>query len=629
MTTTNPADERKRAWDTSSETQHQAPQPGRVVGETRCTTNNINKSSPYSSQPSSSNRRSKDDIAVLKELILGGSGDGGADETVATELSFVSSQGSSTTTTSTSTNSTTTRSANPSAQIVTGNSGNSSAGGNPAPRLGGELPGDALECTTRVPRHSLKDIQYLEDLVLQGDEDYQDEEDAAEKDHEEKYNDDTALVTEVKGNGGRRTSTPNERGAGPRIAREENLNVPGGDDDDAPYKVELTSCAIVSSPSLQDSTTTTASWSADQQHNWDTGTDTVIDAAVEIYSPNDHPEGLNQGRGNPRDGIEATSVSHVLGFAFAADENGIGLTTCCRCHPCGKKKWLLAMILTAVLMGLIVTTLGIWMRGNSEGDNGTKTSMRSWESDARYPEMLQVFERVSDPVAFADPISPQYQALNWLVYEDQQLLAISDPNLLQRYALLVLAFATGGANWRAVDPWEEQYTGHECTSFQALVCNDDGEVIRLHLWFRRLTGYLPPEIGLLTALTYFEVTRNSLEGTIPEQLYHLTNLGTLVRSSSDIQPERQNILSCHLLLLLLLLLLLFVCGVSTTIIERLDLSVNQFSSTISPSIAKLTRMQTLLLSQTLLSGSLPSSMMQMTNLSKSLSLYSRDLYDND
>jgi hypothetical protein len=49
----------------------------------------------------------------------------------------------------------------------------------------------------------------------------------------------------------------------------------------------------------------------------------------------------------------------------------------------------------------------------------------------------------------------------------------------------------------------------------------------------------------------------------------------------------------------------------------MDLSSNHFSSTISPSIAKLTRMQTLILSQTLLTGSLPNSMMQLINMSKS------------
>jgi hypothetical protein len=52
--------------------------------------------------------------------------------------------------------------------------------------------------------------------------------------------------------------------------------------------------------------------------------------------------------------------------------------------------------------------------------------------------------------AFQDPSSPQYKALVWMAYSDSITLqsTLSDDELVERFLLVVLFFATGGESWR-------------------------------------------------------------------------------------------------------------------------------------------------------------------------------------
>ncbi|CAB9515253.1 LRR receptor-like serine threonine-protein kinase [Seminavis robusta] len=207
--------------------------------------------------------------------------------------------------------------------------------------------------------------------------------------------------------------------------------------------------------------------------------------------------------------------------------------------------------------------------------------------------------RVSEPSAFVNPNSPQSQALKWLVYQDQTIQIPTDTlaaegdimnssqlyyssnnetfhwKLVQRYALMVLAFSTNGATWRGIVPWEEMVDVDECHShFQGIGCDEVlGKVNVVNLDYRKLGGKIPVEIGLLTDLTYLDLSRNHLEGHIPHSIYHrLTNL------------------------------------------EHLALSHNEIAFSLSNDIGKLTALNALVVSNTHLSGTLPATMAQLTEL---------------
>jgi hypothetical protein len=183
---------------------------------------------------------------------------------------------------------------------------------------------------------------------------------------------------------------------------------------------------------------------------------------------------------------------------------------------------LLFIVGVAVAIGVVLGSKNDTKQELQEADE--LTAERIWDSEQRLFDLTVMLNQISDPVVFVDPKSPQSQALDWLVFED--LLLESTLNSLQRYALIVFAFATNVDIWRGVDAWYKLPDKHECT-FVGVDCNADREVTGISLSSRKLTGRLPDEIGMLTTLTSLDISRNSLEGKIPASVFEkLTKLGT-------------------------------------------------------------------------------------------------------
>ncbi|KAG7348249.1 RHS repeat-associated core domain containing protein [Nitzschia inconspicua] len=192
---------------------------------------------------------------------------------------------------------------------------------------------------------------------------------------------------------------------------------------------------------------------------------------------------------------------------------------------------------------------------------------------------------LSDVVRSSDLLqvsSPQARAVEWLVFQDR-MLTMEDLNteennggdpfkVYQRYALMALYFATSGQLWEEI-PWTDNTMVHTC-DFVGVDCDEKRQVVILNLYLRKLRGRIPDDLGLLTQLTSLTLNSNLLEGDIPTFLFDkLTNL------------------------------------------ESLDLSQNEFSSTLNPSISKLTNLKYLLLDQlTGLTGTLPESLKTLSNL---------------
>jgi len=137
--------------------------------------------------------------------------------------------------------------------------------------------------------------------------------------------------------------------------------------------------------------------------------------------------------------------------------------------------------------------------------------------------------------------SPQFQALNWLSNIDRSQITDEDPHVVQRYALSVLYFATGGppvdhntdfSLKRRGGPWRNPTNfltpNHECEWKSSVMkgegrgggirrCDADRNVVELSI-YNELAGTIPSELGRLSFLRTLYLGRNNLVGTIPTEL---------------------------------------------------------------------------------------------------------------
>jgi Leucine-rich repeat (LRR) protein len=163
-----------------------------------------------------------------------------------------------------------------------------------------------------------------------------------------------------------------------------------------------------------------------------------------------------------------------------------------------------------------------------------------------------------DDSIFSTSQSPQYRAIQWVEADGlHDQLNYSDDQILQRYILVVMYYATIGEEWveniRFLRPtdvceWQDDGVG---TSFDGVRCNEAGQVTELIVPELNLQGTLPSELGFLTHLSILRLNGNQdLAGTIPTTLGQLTQLellqlrlldleGTLPTELSNIPTLRQ------------------------------------------------------------------------------------------
>ncbi|CAB9506318.1 Leucine Rich Repeat [Seminavis robusta] len=159
--------------------------------------------------------------------------------------------------------------------------------------------------------------------------------------------------------------------------------------------------------------------------------------------------------------------------------------------------------------------------------------------------------------ALDDPNSAQARAYDW-VLTDPNRTSYPQWKILQRFALVVFYYSTGGEAWNLQEDWLS-YNVDECSwyfrnllggatnfffheglltevgsesQFQDSVCNADGQYMHLVFTENNMVGTLPPELSLLSdSLQYLEAGSNeNLYDLIPSEIGLLTNLRTF---SSD------------------------------------------------------------------------------------------------
>lgn len=239
------------------------------------------------------------------------------------------------------------------------------------------------------------------------------------------------------------------------------------------------------------------------------------------------------------------------------------------------------------------------------------------------------------------PNSPQTQALIWVTRN--VIDTESFERDVQRFALATLYFALDGPNSSLAGKWLTTLDQHECT-WKGVVCSSNSVVALRLSGEDQLRGFVPPEIGLLTALTTLVITdvlelelglptevgylrqlsslelvSNSLNGGIPSELGHLVLLTSLDLSKNRLEGTIPSEVSNLSFLQLLRLSENELGGPLLSLshlneLRILNLSGNHLVGTIPVEVTALKRLESLHLAENQLTGTIPSALGELRNL---------------
>jgi len=192
---------------------------------------------------------------------------------------------------------------------------------------------------------------------------------------------------------------------------------------------------------------------------------------------------------------------------------------------------------------------------------------------------------------------------------DKMVLRANVANNTDRDALVAFYNATGGPDW--VNTWnlDEQ----DIENWYGVTLNSEGRVEYLYLKENKLTGTLPPEIGLLTELKVLNISSasnptvpenvNQITGTIPPEIGNLVNLQQFVISnnliSGEIPPEFGNL-------------------------NKLTFAMfygNELSGSLPEELGNLNEIETINLKRNNIEGTIPTSLTNLPNLVSFLLAY--------
>ncbi|CAB9511229.1 expressed unknown protein [Seminavis robusta] len=222
-------------------------------------------------------------------------------------------------------------------------------------------------------------------------------------------------------------------------------------------------------------------------------------------------------------------------------------------------------------------------------DTSSPSSPPTAQSSSAPSAILDVLEGLNLPEytrnALTNPSSPQAQAYDWL---REDAATYGKERLLQRFALATLYYGTQGDNWNAKDGWLS-HSESECSWWMGQpasrlqkTCDDSSNLKHLVLEQNELAGSLPPEVGLLSSLEFFDLSGNALSGELP--VWDSQSGDTTLRTR-----------------------------VPATMIEY-RLARNRFYSTIPTEIGLLTSLQSIDLQLNFLLGSIPPELENLSDL---------------
>ncbi|CAB9507803.1 Leucine Rich Repeat [Seminavis robusta] len=262
------------------------------------------------------------------------------------------------------------------------------------------------------------------------------------------------------------------------------------------------------------------------------------------------------------------------------------------------------LLLAMLLIAIATVAIAVVVSGNKK-NNTVASSVAPTISPSAAPTSLEasILSLLPDETISAitnHAGSPQAKAWQWLL-QDPSLssLSSSEERIQQRFALATFFFATQGDKWAVNTHWLD-YTVHECEWFQK------EEFARKDLIAKFLPGFLtnffpstttvPPRCNVDGLLQQLWLDQNNLAGSIPEELFLLTNLQTVSMALNELQGT----ISTNVGML--------------TALEGLSIADLEDAGTIPSEIGVLTNLRFLSIDRNNHQGSIPSELWQLTNL---------------
>ena len=202
-----------------------------------------------------------------------------------------------------------------------------------------------------------------------------------------------------------------------------------------------------------------------------------------------------------------------------------------------------------------------------------------------------------------DTKTPQGAAFQWLL-ADPSLAIYSSTDIIQRYALAAIYYATNGPSWSQQSGWLGSENVCNWYSSVSLPCDSNGNLITLALENNALKGTLPYDVNLLSNLNNmtlsnagetFGTSPGALEGPFPN-ISALSLLASLDLSGNKLTGTMPSASLSSL-----------------TNLVQLNLKGNKLSGPIPPSISGLSSLLSLSLGENAFSG-LSSNLFQLSQL---------------
>lgn len=217
-----------------------------------------------------------------------------------------------------------------------------------------------------------------------------------------------------------------------------------------------------------------------------------------------------------------------------------------------------------------------------------------------------VHQKAASSDRLKDDSTSAFHALRWLTDDDPAQLEANDPELVSRFALASVFYAThqpssGGAavqrqflenkqtdqtvtSWSRENAWMTDHNVCEWFGVDCEVDQDARVVVHLNLTSNQLQGTIPDELQLLDRLILLDLSNNALTGEIPTQLGSLSNTKYLLLHKNaltgTIPEELKHMTSAF----------------------EIYLSENDLTGTIPMSLGSIETLRALYLSQNQLSG---------------------------
>ena len=233
-----------------------------------------------------------------------------------------------------------------------------------------------------------------------------------------------------------------------------------------------------------------------------------------------------------------------------------------RTHPgqTRQRKWMMAVLFLLFIVGGVVTFLLLRDKDDNQVD-ASEAPLSQSDAPSEHTSDAPSFSPVpvdplveelrswigptrDDLLRFLDPTSPQSQALAWLKDDPITLTpGRSTRTVLERYVLGVLYYSTSGPSW-IVDYLSDEDictwnigggTANNSLPLLGVYCVENGESIgTLAFSGSYLRGTLPWELSLLTNLEVLDFGLNSLTGSIPTRIIHLSNLQVMFVQNNEL-----------------------------------------------------------------------------------------------